>query len=204
MSCWWRQGLNADVQSYQAAISERLGSFIHNLFMFGAGIGVGELIILLLLSTHRPRRACTVICQPESKRCHAIAAFWRGWDLALVVLATLPVLVVASAVIGVFLGRMQNKAAAAYAAAGSLTLEALSNIRSVPMDYHCLPEGGADCRLKYSRCSLSRTVAAYGQEETTVRAYTKSLEKTLQVSTPAQECCGPQTINKSATLWCGR
>lgn len=52
------QGLNADVQSYQAAISERLGNFLHNLAMFGGGIGVGEGNFVLL--TKNECRQCAL------------------------------------------------------------------------------------------------------------------------------------------------
>lgn len=58
-------------------------------------------------------------------------AFWKGWALTLIILAAIPCLVIVSALIAIINGRLHAKSTAAYASAGAVAQEALSNVRTV-------------------------------------------------------------------------
>ncbi|EFN57797.1 hypothetical protein CHLNCDRAFT_51094 [Chlorella variabilis] len=77
-----------------------------------------------------------------------VVSFTRGWDLSLVVLAAIPALVVVGAICGIFTACLQAKASRAYSRAGGIAGEAVANYR---------------------------TLAAYGQEEATVKSYAAAL-----------------------------
>lgn len=63
--------------------------------------------------------------------CAGVAAFIKGWDMALVLLSVVPVLVIVVGAIGTFLSRSQKQASAAYGEANSIAQEALAAIRTV-------------------------------------------------------------------------
>lgn len=73
-----------------------------------------------------------------------IVAFTRGWDMTLVMLAIMPLLGVATALLATTSGRMTSRMNAAYADAGALAQSALGNVRTV-----------------YAFNASRRTVAAY-------------------------------------------
>eukprot|EP01025_Chloroclados_australasicus_P040707 TRINITY_DN4266_c0_g1_i1.p1 TRINITY_DN4266_c0_g1~~TRINITY_DN4266_c0_g1_i1.p1 ORF type:complete len:1011 (+),score=131.92 TRINITY_DN4266_c0_g1_i1:85-3033(+) len=58
-------------------------------------------------------------------------AFWRGWQLTLVILAVLPLIVVCGAIVTKFIGSAQTKLNDAYSEANSLATQAISNVRTV-------------------------------------------------------------------------
>ena len=59
------------------------------------------------------------------------AAFARGWDLTLVLLAVMPLLAGAAFGIATFMGKKEATASSAYATANGIVQEALSGIRTV-------------------------------------------------------------------------
>lgn len=109
------QGLNEDTLAFQNGISEKVGTFIHNLMTFVIGMAI---------------------------------AFWRGWDLTLIILAMTPVLGIVGAAMAIMGSRLTKKANEAYNEANTVSQQALANIR---------------------------TVAAFGGEEKTVSRYAATL-----------------------------
>ncbi|KAL4425508.1 hypothetical protein ABPG75_009524 [Micractinium tetrahymenae] len=83
-----------------------------------------------------------------------IVAFARGWDLSLVVLAAIPALVIIGAVCGIFTAKLQAQASRAYGRAGAIAFEAVGHIR---------------------------TVAAFGQEEGSLKGYAAALAEPTRV-----------------------
>ncbi|PSC68810.1 ABC transporter B family member 1 [Micractinium conductrix] len=77
-----------------------------------------------------------------------VVAFAKGWDLSLVMLAAIPAMVIVGSVCGVLTARLEARASSAYAQAGGIALEAITNIR---------------------------TVAAHGQEGAILKAYAVAL-----------------------------
>ena len=84
--------------------------------------------------------------------CHA--AFAKGWDLTLVVLALVPVLAVVAGGIAIVVGRNTSQQSEAYGVANGIASEALAAIR---------------------------TVLSFNGEEGTLRRYGMSLNKPMQV-----------------------
>ena len=60
-----------------------------------------------------------------------INAFYHGWELTLVILAAMPVLMIATGIIAGSQTALSEKEAAAYGKAGCVAEEALSAIRTV-------------------------------------------------------------------------
>jgi ABC-type bacteriocin/lantibiotic exporter with double-glycine peptidase domain len=60
-----------------------------------------------------------------------VFAFLRGWQLALMMCAALPVLAVTGAMMGSVIGKMTEKGLQAYSAAGAVAEESLGNMRTV-------------------------------------------------------------------------
>jgi ATP-binding cassette, subfamily B (MDR/TAP), member 1 len=81
-------------------------------------------------------------------------AFWRGWDLTLIILAMTPVLGLAGALISILGSKLTKQANTAYAEANTVSQQALANIR---------------------------TVAAFNAEENTVARYANNLIIPLKV-----------------------
>ena len=80
------QGLNDDVCVFQTAISERLGNFCRNMTTTVAGLIIGESCL--------PGSAPAGVNWPKQKVMIVplFAAFAKGWELTLVIMATLPAL----------------------------------------------------------------------------------------------------------------
>jgi ATP-binding cassette subfamily B (MDR/TAP) protein 1 len=80
-------------------------------------------------------------------------AFWRGWDLTLIILAMVPILACVGAAIAIMGSKLTKSANIAYAKANTISQQALGNIR---------------------------TVAAFNHEEQVVREYSAALEWPLK------------------------
>ena len=80
-------------------------------------------------------------------------AFWRGWDLTLIILAMVPILAIVGAGVAIMGSKLTKKASAAYANANTISQQALGNIR---------------------------TVAAFNREERVVQDYSASLDYPLK------------------------
>lgn len=80
-------------------------------------------------------------------------AFWRGWDLTLIILAMVPILAVVGAGVAIMGSKLTKKASTAYAHANTISQQALGNIR---------------------------TVAAFNREEKVAQDYSASLEYPLK------------------------
>lgn len=80
-------------------------------------------------------------------------AFWRGWDLTLIILAMVPILALVGAGIGIMGSKLTKSADIAYAKANTISQQALGNIR---------------------------TVAAFNHEDQVVREYSAALEWPLK------------------------
>lgn len=70
------------------------------------------------------------------------AAFYKGWDMTLVILAATPVLAGVGIAIGIVMANLGKKASDAYAKASSIVAENLGNVRTV------LAFNGADRAVK--------------------------------------------------------
>lgn len=113
-------GLNEQTLAYQLAISEKVGSFLHNVGTFVIGMAI---------------------------------AFWRGWDLTLIILAMVPILACVGAAIAIMGSKLTKSANIAYAKANTISQQALGNIR---------------------------TVAAFNHEDQVVREYSAALDWPLK------------------------
>ncbi len=113
-------GLNEQTLAFQLAISEKVGTFLHDMGTFVIGMGI---------------------------------AFWRGWDLTLIILAMVPVLACVGAAIAIMGSKLTKSANIAYAKASTISQQALGNIR---------------------------TVAAFNHEDQVVREYSAALEWPLK------------------------
>lgn len=82
-----------------------------------------------------------------------IVAFWRGWDMTLVMLGTLPFLAGVGAILSKLATNTNMKSEAAYAKASTIAQESISQIR---------------------------TVTAYNAEETSIQSYSDSLQQPVQ------------------------
>ena len=87
------------------------------------------------------------------------AAFYKGWDMTLVILAATPVLAGVGIAIGIVMANLGKKASDAYAKASSIVAENLGNVRTV------LAFNGADRAVKSYEgvrtiCTSSSAVAA--------------------------------------------
>ena len=60
-----------------------------------------------------------------------LAAFYKGWDMTLVILAATPVLAGVGIAIGIVMANLGKKASDAYAKASSIVTENLGNVRTV-------------------------------------------------------------------------
>lgn len=63
--------------------------------------------------------------------CGACAAFWKGWDMTLVMLACVPLLAGIGVAFTVMFTKTQARGEQAYSAAAGLVQEALSSVRTV-------------------------------------------------------------------------
>lgn len=125
-----------------------------------------------------------------------VVAFIRGWDLSLVVLAAIPALVLAGGICGVFTAKLQVRSS--WRRAGAALLAAHPRCSAGWQSVHCGPPCAATCRCPtrlhshppqakasraYGRAGAIageavaniRTVAAFGREEATLRAYASAL-----------------------------
>lgn len=82
------------------------------------------------------------------------AAFAKGWDMTLVILAVIPLLAVVAGSISVLIGRVTSQQSEAYGVANGIASEALAAIR---------------------------TVLSFNGEDRTVRRYGMSLNRPMQV-----------------------
>lgn len=120
-------------------------------------------------------------------------AFVRGWDLSLVVLAAIPALVIAGGVCGVFTARLQARPShccchccVVLLGRGAARIELLITQPTSTATRLQLQERASRA---YSRAgaiageALSgiRTVAAYGREEASLRAYAAALAAPMKV-----------------------
>lgn len=89
------QALNEDSQAVQNAISERLGIFVRNVTTCIAGLIVGKYFK-------------AVNNRKGSNEQHLfLAAFTKGWDMALVIVAMLPLLIAVGLAVSVVTSRLQ-------------------------------------------------------------------------------------------------
>lgn len=58
-------------------------------------------------------------------------AFYRGWKLTLVMVATIPLLVLSGGIMAMVMGRMSSQGQEAYAEAGTTVEQSVSSIRTV-------------------------------------------------------------------------
>lgn len=73
------------------------------------------------------------VCRMRREHVHWLpfAAFWKGWDMTLVILAATPVLAGVGLAIGIVMANLGKKVADAYAQASSIVNETLGNVRTV-------------------------------------------------------------------------
>ena len=128
----------------------QIGNFVDKMATFCIGMGIGEAPLSMPLPVPACSLSCLaciacVICSTDpgagllnlpssvkEKACtHVRAAFWKGWDMTLVILAATPVLAGVGAVIGVVMAGLSTKASNAYSKASSIVSENLGNVRTV-------------------------------------------------------------------------
>lgn len=78
------------------------------------------------------------------------AAFAKGWDMTLVICATIPLLAGVAGTISIFIGRITSQQSEAYGVANGIASEALAAIRTV------LSFNGEDCTVRRYGMSLTR------------------------------------------------
>ena len=95
------QGLNEDSISFQNAVSEKFGNFLRNITTCVAGLIVGK-----ISSKDHHFSTSLLFCFQPLTLFLSCAAFYRGWDMAFVIVATLPFLVGVGMAISVVTGRL--------------------------------------------------------------------------------------------------
>ena len=150
------QGLNADCVSIQDAIGEKVGNFIHHMTTFLVGYAIGASaagrpeVHCFGNAAICKKTSHYALCEDmlafnrnsiglhhSLSRAHSLtsflcfAAFWRGWDMTLVLLACVPLLAGIGILFTVIFTKTQAKGEAAYSVAASVCQEALSSVRTV-------------------------------------------------------------------------
>jgi hypothetical protein len=94
------QALNEDSLAYQNAISERLGTFVRNMTTFVAGLIVGELVF-------KRTTYSDILKHVHSSFDVCLPALVRGWEMALVIVAMMPLLVGVGVAVSLATARLQ-------------------------------------------------------------------------------------------------
>lgn len=143
-----------DVSVSESSGWAQMGNFIDKMVTFGVGMGIGEPFCCFSLVQNNEQDARANACHSREWLCrisganlseccwYLSAAFYKGWDMTLVILAATPVLAGVGIAIGIVMANLGKKASDAYAKASSIVAENLGNVRTV------LAFNGADRAVK--------------------------------------------------------
>lgn len=109
--------LSLDVQLIQDGVGEKFGSLLQSIASFVGGVVVAFLKVILALFL--------------SFLCSSLLTFRKGWKLALVITACLPILIILGGALGLQIKKFITKTQSVYALAGAIAEQAFSGIRTV-------------------------------------------------------------------------